>query len=1320
MAELKRRSFLAGAAGLAAVSAGVGSSLLGAEAAAAAPAAGRPVPRRLPPKPLRGFGKLSADFAPMGPGASLLRIQCESAELARLTHAKYLSDLTRLPGVTATTLVVRGRRVPAYRTSAGIVAALTSGDSVVVLAADDERAFAALAGRGIPRDAVEADFAAQTGVPMYLERFDRYGLLIYFAPFLLPPGWDRTKPYDYGLDFDFIEQNELGVAVWDQELQFGTSEGMARVPDWSWVVDECARRGIPVHLNTQLTAGLWVSNRYREQTMQKMPQYVGYYGNPASYNFSTGPMSYSATTGMDAELGVLQETVRKYKPEPNVVGWLEPHHELSGAPPSVLLVEYGEVADTTLRTFLKDRYPSLAALGKAWHGDRRHFRSWDDVHVPEVASFLGWGPDAVDVAGEWRVLYPGANPLPAGWDQPAFDDSAWGGLVMPGSDRVEFLPRQRLVGRRTVEVSAAWLAAHPRVWLYLFDLNSVTTAPLPVTVNGHQTAGIPVTLSNHRGWLEVTGLLEPGDNLIALDLPNGYIGYRCYLSGDAPVQFPNLGAQGNTRWIDFLDWSRWSREGAVRRGVEMIRQEDPDRPIIFMSPDTYGDRLKKVAADYGGMFHNTGYAAGFWAEYHPLLSRSEGRPATAEPGNGAPNSDVLKQCWGRWISSGLNGIQYFQNQQEIMYKPDVLALFEANRAMYRSIGRYHVPEAEVAVLYAFRITGHTSFPWVNDPDNWLPGGYWTRNSGSALLPVCPRDGVTELDFADGTVDRYRVIVDSNTSVMDDALVDQIEDWVRDGGTFVTFVQTGRHSLTGADSWPVGRLTGYEVVGKDSYTVRMGQGQQPYTPTATHGLRPAPGQQVFTDRAWLAGVEGSGLFLKKVAHDAQDLLLWEDGTVAAGRRRLGKGQVIHLGCHFEEILDRDPAPNDTKLLGQVMDYLGVERVPGRAAGVVFRHFVSNTGLHDVWVLYNDTANAVTTDLQFTAAHPPTQLTELNSDAVTPVTSSGGVPGVYGITLGPWDMRLFLSPRGGVASSPLEWLSLQRDWWAGTTTPGRKELPTAAQMQHNTVDISDDWAFLPADTLTTEQIAAAVQPGADDSGWERRDLGIWTMLDHPGVQHAVLRKRFTIPAGWTVGETQLWLGLDRTTAIFRDSGRVYLDGTLIRDFNAGGINGLPANTLLPPGDHVIALDVKGASNGTGVTANAWIYHIPEPDARQDLGGTWELTAADGIHEGGGVAIPGVFTGMFVARDDVVVDTAHEGSNVVIYIKRVNASIAGVLVNGFLIGDLYPATRVGDVLMVDITNKVRFGEANRIELMSAVPTAAMTVGTTELRFYNSTTFP
>ena len=44
---------------------------------------------------------------------------------------------------------------------------------------------------------------------------------------------------------------------------------------------------------------------------------------------------------------------------------------------------------------------------------------------------------------------------------------------------------------------------------------------------------------------------------------------------------------------------------------------------------------------------------------------------------------------------------------------------------------------------------------------------------------------------------------------------------------------------------------------------------------------------------------------------------------------------------------------------------------------------------------------------------------------------------------------------------------------------------------------------------------MQGTVDDSAWEKRDLGIWSLPDHVNVKHAVMHRKFTVPSGWTSG-------------------------------------------------------------------------------------------------------------------------------------------------------------------------------------------------------------
>jgi hypothetical protein len=88
------------------------------------------------------------------------------------------------------------------------------------------------------------------------------------------------------------------------------------------------------------------------------------------------------------------------------------------------------------------------------------------VRVPDLASFLGYGPDAIDLTGQWRIGYepklekaavggkkpPGPNPIlaKAEWFGEKFDDSSWPAIAAPGNDRMMFLDKRPAGGKSSL------------------------------------------------------------------------------------------------------------------------------------------------------------------------------------------------------------------------------------------------------------------------------------------------------------------------------------------------------------------------------------------------------------------------------------------------------------------------------------------------------------------------------------------------------------------------------------------------------------------------------------------------------------------------------------------------------------------------------------------------------------------------------------------------------------------------------------------------------------------------------------------------------
>jgi hypothetical protein len=419
----------------------------------------------------------------------------------------------------------------------------------------------------------------------------------------------------------------------------------------------------------------WWANRYRAETVAKMPGYVGnYHSVNEPYMGAAGFCSWCSVGGKDELLALSQQWVRRYADDPNCSTIMEPHCEVAHGEFD-LLTEYGPLADASYRRYLREeRRFSLPEVSNRY-GQR--YASWDEVRVPELAFFMGGGAAALDLTGTWKVMEATEQ---QGVEKRLFatdlDTTGWGQIVAPGHDRQMFLAKKPRWFRRAVHIPGAWAGAHPGkpVYLYLWDLNQRNVkSPVvvywdgkPVTRDIRQT-GIGITIAR------LSEAPQAGSHILAVHLPQGFIGYRVYLSDRVPVSYPRLGKVMNARWVDFRDWQTWTRVDSIRRGLEAIRGVDPNRPFSLAAPEAVIDYAKDLALAYGGFFHNTGYMSAWFGDLQPRLMRSVGLPSSAEPGGPAPNLAALKQYWSLIALEGVASYNYFIHVGSIMWDPEMKA-----------------------------------------------------------------------------------------------------------------------------------------------------------------------------------------------------------------------------------------------------------------------------------------------------------------------------------------------------------------------------------------------------------------------------------------------------------------------------------------------------------------------------------------------------------------------------------------------------------------------------------------------------------------------
>ncbi len=1245
--------------------------------------------QQFPERKLRGFGPVRAEFSePDSGNDSVLVIHAATPEAAALWQAKYQSDLTRTVGQVAERKLKgpQGEFTAYALPGGGLYAAVRDGAKLTIAYGrnDSELLSTLIRAQATP---TAANSRSDATVPMYLNGFDQYAFRFYYRPGEVPPDKVRQpETYDPQQEFDFAAKlGNLGFIFWTEIHNADFAAGMFNDNYWNWAYRLARQRKLPIVLNTSFTGNPAIANNFRADNVVSMPGYAGSFhavGEP--FFGGLGTISWASEDARKAELQQIQKLLKQYGQVDEVIDILEPHGELNHGDYTVFL-EYGPLVDRSFREFLKERYGTLDAVSQRYFGRPGALKSWEQLRLPTIADFNGWGRRLLDLAGEWRIGYlklkgnrtagfSGVNadwkldaePAPAEFYQPGTDDSKWPVIrQMPGSDQTLLLPKQPAVLRRHFTLKQK---PRGRVWLYLWDLNQGTGDTVEVHLNGKKIATDTIKHNvPHWGAYEVTDALKAGDNLLALRLPKGAICYQVYLSSAEPRAYPYLTPAQNALWVDFSDWQGWSRSRAVQLGVAAIREVEPNKPIVSMSPDHYTNQLREIARKYGMHFHNTGYMSAIFAEYLPMLMRGADLPFTLEPGGPASNLMEFKKFTGLYLVSGLNAVHYFIHVGNIYWNTPIREYFEQILPALRLLGRQHQEKSDIAVLFDSDINALLGYPWLADGNVAYPSGYWVWRFNETLLRDFPTDGLVPADFTNGLADKYKVVIDANNTVMRPETVKGIEQWVRNGGIFVAMTQTGRHLPERADSWPAQAFTGFVA---DSLT-RYDANNNPET---REDFGPVKGQKIFDPAKYREWMPGDGAKLKSVAPDTEALFRWRDGSVAVGLRRLGKGYVVTFGVRTPtyEALTR-------QLLVDLLNWAKarpLELVAERP--LVPKHYVSNNGLYDVWVLWNEDGNR----------SAPYRFTFRDGKERQLIDLFTGKPGAVSGELPPWEFKVMLSPRETPALAARDWFQVQYNFWQGAEKPEVTVNDRKFDFTGNTLPLSGPWevrelaADAPVDRILQEK-----------TGWTERELGPWLLGSEVKGDRFLVRKTFTVPKAWKNGVIHLWCTSNYLGGAVDGQYKVYLDG---KEIAAPGPNNGVAHLKLDlkAGDTAtLALDIRNRHvRFRGLRGNLYLAYIPNPDRELDLAGEWEVFQGINTPEGKKQKLPGQVVGN-VMRRTVKLPAFKPGERVYLYVES-DSDILAALINGHYVRRHHH--RIGEITWLDITPWLKPNAENDLALV------------------------
>lgn len=1276
-------------------------------------------PNSAPPTPaLRAFGSVTTTSTTLrGPAgeAWVTTFRCQDAAHAQTLAGKYLADLELSPATVKTLVAGHPVRV---MPGAAVLTAVSGADVRVVISVSGEALATLLAAR--PELGTGAIDAAP--YPTYLDRFDRFGWGFYglggFNNAFDWQHWPQSagKPATPLDDFAFIKEQGLRFEPWLDPTSYDDSDGIVKNTEAEWMVSKAREADLNVSFRLYGAAGgaAWPARRFPDLLEQPFPFLMNGWMGRSQLFWKTQPhLSWSS---VDAQKYMAATTMAMMKPfvgEPHVLGWMHPQGELLHHEWYDMHADDSPLARSDWRAWL-GQHATLAEVSALYDRSRQPFAAWDDVPVPEFATFAGLNGSVADLGGTWsakRETADGAG-IARQWFAGA-TDATWRTLRVPGGDALFEVLNDRSGTdatwfRRTFELSAEQLArisAAKQVFLYWFPMssNGIHVGADPhfnqVWINEVNVGGI-----GSWGALDVTAALKPGTNRIAVRLLGNTWDGRMFLSTEKPSIYPYLPGGKNRLW---LMWNRW-RKDAKHRGWDVIldgmRQIDPDRPIKLMSPQGFGgDRWLDLARRWGAFPHFTG--EGIW--FYPWYKRGaflSGLPASSETAGPADNLADQFDSFRRTFLAGLNGHDAVFIAQTYTRNPELKDFWVRHAPVLRQMGKYDLAGPQVLIhrssIATTGLVQSAPYPTLGEQSREIQSP-WNWDLGRGTLQTLGHSGIyiDDGEVLAGKMAGYQVMIDCGNEILDPKVMASIAAWVKTGGTYISFPCTGRVALERPDAWLVQEMAGCGVAGLRT------PGKGTVTVAAGSTLLPGLAGKSFPD-------QGHCLDWQNDNHVRWDVVLtpgpgadvvatYEDGGAAIVRAPLGTGQVILLGSGFwRQAADHRglwwPEQLETDVIGALLTGAGQGPAPVTSSDrlVWAQPYRSNNGLDAVACVVSwQDAKEVETTVRMRLPRRPSAIRSYGVDGEQdlPFTWEAGEATVQ-LTMPAKEVKV-LRALGvyGADEALAYWWSYQQRMWHALAKP---TIDFSAYHSGRWADPTIDLRTAARWTATAPAGDAWRRPGYDDSAWKQTTLGVLTVAD--GAPRSVplwVRCQVEVPADWRTDGSVVRLvsGSWELGGVHYLGGvRLAINGTVLHESPGAGYQDYAVTKLLQPGANTVTLEFLGDRPDTGLVGNLWLYHRAPSQAQIDLAGPWTGGGP------GGVATTVTLPGQVVVNRPMVhvtVPAAWAGKRVRLVMEGEPWSLLGAWVNDRLIRRHHH--HLSSHLDIDITDQIRFGADNELIL-------------------------
>lgn len=1220
------------------------------------------------PLDMRGYGTVSGAGANWQLGSdviSLVTFTCQNNDKAAILGSKYIADITnygavkpvKLDGLTGAAFEVR---------YGGTWLVAVDGKHVHVLSARTadavRKAYKAL-------DTANWQKPRLLAYPRYLDNFDNAGLAFWWMPTTKPADqmkWFTEFPAQAALHYQATNMTPApGVMDFS-----GTDNAIAQMHEAGKVYRQMVWTGSPFGQNPWFSA--------MAQPGHQVEQYPeGHIGAKNIFEAGGYYLNQISTPAIHTfENSGLVQIIRNRVNDPNLLAWMEPHGEFGMRDPDTLPPNYRWRYPAYLQIIKKY---SLTTLSEKFTGQPDTYKDWKDIPINDTAFYYGRRGhylDLDDTPWQWTNT-PLEDGIKADYGKVDFDDSKW---TTNYRDDMIMLSQYAKKGRGIVPlwyrgsttVSEDFLkqTQGKKLYLHLMPYTDHDGKWMSVWLNGQRIAehlDQPGNYYTRHAQVEVTGKLKAGENHFTIYSNGGRIAYRVFISDVEGQDFPFNSPYLNQQYIDWRDYITWEKVQTLVGTLRAIRSVDPNRPIKLMTPRFMHGIALDLMERYGAYPQLTGEGAFYRPMHYKGYNMLNRMPGSSEPGGPSNTAEKAQHLFAMIFAESQDCHDFvFDFTRDFWPHKEVVAWWKAHQYLLRTVGKTDLLMPELGVLRDRREA--TRF---NESDFWN----WDLSRGSLpALGITPAlvDG-TELE--NNNADKLKVILDSATPVMDQPLVDAISRYVSDGGTFVAMFQTGQHSPTKRNTYPLAREFGLTVkptlITKENYN-HWPLGKIKFTDTET--LVPSlqgktcEGSGVSID--YLGVIRSGALRIQSDHKDATPIAHWEDGTMAIVEVKRGNGRFILLGTpftyRFKDV--QGQWVNDVTRQGYLRELLASLGIKGETTSsdrrVWFERRASKNGLYDVyfanalgirnkdWKVDDRIQTELTIPLRGDT-HVIDPITKGEPDV--PVKVSGDRIDLGKQVTSPYGIRQYAVIRPNVGlEAPLHWLNVQWGQWralepvpASLADDIMQQVDTLAkQLGEAGENLNEGWKVRvdPKDTDETQWVSSQT----DSDQWIDGKMGTWRVNGWTNATCVQYRKQVSVPADWKNGKSRIFLGFAGYLRLgICDKGKLWINGKLIDDslgrFFLVDVTDMIANNQL---DVAMQVTSNGRERGPGGTM--YLRKTPAPADTMDLTDGWNAITDWQEHVAGPLKLPSRKRKIFGMQRDIQIPQSWAGKEIRLVIE------------------------------------------------------------------------